>query len=87
MVLRTQPLPHKQVTNSYTLTKSNPPPTQTKKRNFCYINWVGHGDTNTFAFYINQLLMGGNLKRFATKQDVEEMFNGSNYSAHTHQIQ
>jgi len=39
------------------------------------------GDTNTsLHFTSNPLLMGGSTKRYATKQDVEEMFNGSGYN-------
>ena len=39
------------------------------------------GDTNTsLHFTSNPLLMGGSTKRYATKQDVENMFNGSGYT-------
>ena len=39
------------------------------------------GDTNTsLHFTSNPLLMGGSTKRYATKQDVEEMFNGEKYT-------
>ena len=59
-----------------------PPPSQLKKMKLpiILIGW-DTGDTSTSLHYTsNPLLMGGDLKRFATKQDIEEMFNGSNYS-------
>ena len=59
-----------------------PLPSQLKKMKLpiILIGW-DTGDTSTSLHYTsNPLLMGGDLKRFATKQDIEEMFNGSNYS-------
>tara|TARA_B100001093_G_C26860593_1_gene1030020 strand:- start:24864 stop:26978 length:2115 start_codon:yes stop_codon:yes gene_type:complete len=39
------------------------------------------GETDTsLHFTSNPLLMGGSTKRYATKQDVEDMFNGSQYT-------
>ena len=57
-----------------------PSPSKNMKLPIVLIGW-DTGDTNTsLHFTSNPLLMGGTSKRYATKSDIEEMFNGSNYS-------
>ena len=44
------------------------------------IGWDTGDSGTSLHFTSNPLLMGGSTKRYATKQDVEAMFNGSGYT-------
>ena len=57
-----------------------PQPTKKLKLPIILLGW-DTGDTNTsLHFTSNPLLMGGSTKRYATKQDIEQMFNGEEYT-------
>jgi M6 family metalloprotease-like protein len=57
-----------------------PSPAKKMKLPIILLGWDTGDTTTSLHFTSNPLLMGGESKRYATKSDVEAMFNGSNYS-------